>query len=94
MGYINVKLAAERWDISDRRVRVLCEQGKIDGVVKQGHSYLIPSDALKPSDGRNMRGTIIPQEYAVLLRRGNLPGFKKNFLLSTPITPTQLKEIH
>ena len=30
--YISVKQAAEQWRISDRRVRVLCEEGKIDGV--------------------------------------------------------------
>lgn len=52
MEYMNVKQASEKWGISDRRVRVLCSQGKIEGVVREGRSYLIPCDAVKPADGR------------------------------------------
>jgi len=44
--------AAEKWNISDRRVRVLCSEGKISGAIKDGKSYKIPSDAVKPIDGR------------------------------------------
>ena len=66
MEYISVKQAAEQWGISDRRVRVLCEQDKINGVVRKGRSYLIPSDAVKPVDGRTLRGMNIPREYAAL----------------------------
>ena len=29
--YITVKQAAEKWGISDRRVRILCFEGKIPG---------------------------------------------------------------
>jgi len=52
MDTITVKQAAEKWSISDRRVRMLCSQGKIPGAVKQGKSYIIPADAPKPADGR------------------------------------------
>lgn len=38
--------------ISDRRVRVLCSEGKISGVTKEGRSWMIPADAKKPEDGR------------------------------------------
>ena len=34
--YITVAQAAEQWGISDRRVRILCQQGKIDGVIRKG----------------------------------------------------------
>jgi len=44
--------AAEKWGISDRRVRVLCTQGKVSGSYKDGKSYQIPADAEKPVDGR------------------------------------------
>lgn len=50
--YISALQAAEKWGISDRRVRVLCSEGKISGAVKQGKSYKIPADAEKPADGR------------------------------------------
>ena len=50
--YITVKQAAERWGISDRRVRILCAEGKIPGVIREGRSWKIPADAKKPEDGR------------------------------------------
>ncbi len=50
--YISVKQAAEKWGISDRRIRVLCSEDKIPGTYKEGRSWRIPLDALKPTDGR------------------------------------------
>ena len=52
MNFITVKQAAQKWGISDRRVRVLCAEGKIAGAVKGGKSYKIPADAAKPVDAR------------------------------------------
>ena len=50
--YITAQQAAEKWNISDRRVRVLCREGKIYGAIKDGKSYKIPVNAMKPADGR------------------------------------------
>ena len=50
--YITVKQAAEKWGISDRRVRILCAEGKVSGVIREGRSWMIPADARKPEDGR------------------------------------------
>ena len=50
--YISVKEAAKKWDISERRVRILCAEGKIPGAYKDGRVWKIPVDANKPSDGR------------------------------------------
>lgn len=50
--YISVKQAAEKWGISERRIRVLCAQGKINGAYQEGRGWKIPADALKPSDSR------------------------------------------
>lgn len=50
--YITVKKAAEKWDVSDRRVRTLCSAGKIDGAILEGKSWKIPEDAIKPADSR------------------------------------------
>lgn len=66
---MKVKDVAIKWGISERRVRVLCEQGKIHGVALRGRSYLIPADAIKPVDGRTMRGIIIPKQYAALFAK-------------------------
>ncbi len=50
--YMTVKQAAGKWGISDRRVRILCSEGKIPGVTREGRSWMIPVDARKPKDGR------------------------------------------
>ena len=50
--YMTVKQAAEKWGISDRRVRILCAEGKVPGVTREGRSWMIPVDARKPEDGR------------------------------------------
>ena len=52
---MTTKQASEKWGISDRRVRVLCLQGKIDGVWREGKLWFIPDSAPKPSDGRYKR---------------------------------------
>ena len=50
--FMTVKQASEKWGISDRRVRVLCSQGRILGAYQAGRSWKIPVDAGKPDDGR------------------------------------------
>lgn len=56
MEYIKVSQAAEKWGISARRVRTMCAEGKIDGVIKTGKLYMIPENAPKPRDGRTRQG--------------------------------------
>ena len=50
--YMTAKEASERWGISDRRIRVLCAEGKIPGAFQEGRGWKIPIDAEKPADGR------------------------------------------
>lgn len=50
--FMTVKQAAEKWGISDRRIRVLCSEGKIPGAYQEGRGWKIPADADKPVDGR------------------------------------------
>ncbi len=50
--YISAKEAALKWGITDRRVQVLCEQGRIDGVFRLGNAWAIPANADKPIDAR------------------------------------------
>ena len=83
MEYIKVSKAAEKWGISARRVRVLCAEGKIDGVIRKGKLYMIPENAAKPMDGRKGRtGLLLDIE-------------KKRDLLSTkrPLTPGEVERL-
>ena len=50
--FMSVKQAAEKWGISDRRIRVLCSEEKIPGAFQEGRGWKIPIDAIKPTDGR------------------------------------------
>lgn len=50
--FMTVKQASEKWGISDRRVRILCADGKIAGAYQEGRGWKIPVDAKKPADGR------------------------------------------
>lgn len=52
MKYITASQAAEKWHISQRRVQILCSEGRVDGVFKLGENWAIPEKAQKPTDGR------------------------------------------
>lgn len=52
MEFKTTKQAAHEWGISARRVAVLCEQGRIEGAVKAGKTWLMPPETSKPSDLR------------------------------------------
>ena len=53
--FLTVAQAAEKWNISERRIRVLCAEGKIPSAMQEGRGWRIPLDAQKPSDGRIKR---------------------------------------
>lgn len=55
MKYISITEAAQKWGMSDRRIRYLCTAGRVDGAIKLGWTWTIPSDAPRPTDGRHMR---------------------------------------
>ena len=61
MEYIKVSKAAEKWGITPRRVRVLCAEGKIEGVIRKGNLYMIPETAEKPTDGRLGKSNILSE---------------------------------
>lgn len=52
MKYISTKQASEKWGISDRRIRVICNEGRIEGAIKIGRNWSIPEDGIKPVDAR------------------------------------------
>ncbi len=52
MEFMTTKEAVEKWNISERRIRQLLKDGRIDGAVKVGNSWNIPAEADKPVDKR------------------------------------------
>ena len=49
---MTTKKASELWGISDRRIRTLCSEGKIEGAELIGKTWYIPDNTTKPTDGR------------------------------------------
>ena len=48
MNYITAEEAAKKWGISSRRVRILCNEGRIEGAEIKGNLWLIPDTVNKP----------------------------------------------
>ena len=59
MEYLSIKQISERWELSPRRIQVLCANGRINGAVRIGYAWAIPSDAEKQSDARIKSGKYI-----------------------------------
>ncbi|MDE7330132.1 MAG: Dam family site-specific DNA-(adenine-N6)-methyltransferase, partial [Clostridia bacterium] len=53
--FMSAKEAAEKWNISQRRVSVLCSQNRISGAMMVGNMWIIPSVAQKPVDKRTVK---------------------------------------
>lgn len=67
MDYLSAKEAAEKWNISRRRVQILCEEGRIPGAFKLSDVWIIPKDAEKPADRRRARKKTANGEFDKLL---------------------------
>lgn len=83
MDYIKISKAAEKWGISTRRIRVLCAEGKIPGVIRKGNLYMIPENASKPLDGRRTHPDVFAE---VEEKRKRLDGMR-------PLTPGEVKRL-
>ena len=59
MGYLSISQTAEKWGISQRRIRILCVEGRIQGAFKMGAYWSIPDDAEKPKDERIKSGKYV-----------------------------------
>ena len=52
MEYMTTKEAVNKWNISERRIRKLLQDGRVIGANKVGNTWNIPVDANKPFDRR------------------------------------------
>ncbi len=64
---MQIKEACKKWGISERRIRKLIEDGRINGAQKIGTTWNIPDDANKPIDKR-IKGKLefiidLPNDY-------------------------------
>ena len=52
MDYKHISYFAKERNISERRIRTLCSEGRIDGAIRLGKTWLIPINSVKPIDKR------------------------------------------
>ena len=56
MEWMTVNETSELWNISGRRVQILCNAGKVQGAKRLGNMWVIPHGTPKPIDGRTKAG--------------------------------------
>lgn len=55
LSYISAKEVAMKWNISQRRVAILCSENRVSGAMMVGNMWIIPAGAEKPIDKRTVR---------------------------------------
>lgn len=79
MEFMTASQASKLWHISQRRVQILCAEGRIPGVFKLGAAWAIPIDSLKPCDSRLKRTKRSNQRMKVIDLFCGCGGFSKGF---------------
>lgn len=82
---MTTKKASELWNISDRRIRLLCAEGKVEGAELIGKTWYIPDNATKPADGRIKS----PNSYLAKIEE-----LKKLLDGKRPLTEGELKRLN
>lgn len=85
MMFLTTKQAADKWGISERRVRKLCEDGKIAGAIRVGRNWNVPENAPQPVDGRLK--TVSGLLDSIAAKRAELDGLR-------PLTQGEVKRLN
>ena len=59
MEYLSIQEFADKWNISKRRIQILCGEGRIKGAKMIGNMWTIPENAIKPTDARTKNPAIV-----------------------------------
>lgn len=82
MQYITAAQAAQKWELTVRRVQDLCRNHKIHGAVRWGRDWMIPADAHRPEDRRRKHTDKQVRNIAVLPRKN--PAIVFSNIYNTP----------
>lgn len=77
MNYMDVKTAASKWELTERRITMLCRDGRIEGAKKESGIWLVPANADKPEDGRSNKVTTIMKNSKKLPMPIGISDFKE-----------------
>lgn len=90
MEYLKVSAIAEKWGISTRRVRQLCADGRIDGVVRKGRLFFIPANAMQPTDARIFKA----HKSNSLPQLDEIDKLKAQLKKMRPLTASEVAALH
>ena len=76
MDYLSIHDISNKWNISKRRIQILCREGRINGAKMIGNMWVIPKAAERPKDARTKNPIIENKRYSVI--RSDLKKSLKN----------------
>lgn len=59
MEYLPIQEFTDKWNISKRRIQILCREGRIEGAKMIGNMWMIPENAMRPADARTKNPAIV-----------------------------------
>lgn len=75
MEFLTTTEMSEKWNVSRRRVTTLCREGRIEGAILRGNTWLIPEETKKPEDPRRVR-KIVTQKSKIEIKQEKNGGFE------------------
>lgn len=82
MEYVSIQEIADKWEMSKRRVQVLCKEGRIEGAKMIGNMWIIPENLSKPYDARR-KMPIYQEKRRFSTLRTDLKSLLKNMYIKT-----------
>lgn len=79
MEYLPVQYFSDKWEISKRRIQILCKEGRINGAKMIGNMWVIPADTERPADARSKNPVIVTDHEHSSVRRELKKLIKKIF---------------
>ena len=68
MEYLPIQELSGKWNISKRRIQVLCKEGRIFGAKMIGNMWVVPENAKRPNDAR-VKSPIVKNDNKILRAR-------------------------
>lgn len=78
INLITVKQASKKWNVSERRVQKLCNEGRIKGATRFGRAWMIPSTAVLPSHSKDKQPHLAMPKRTPFLDMTNIYNQKGN----------------
>lgn len=73
--YTSTREIAKKWGVSETWVSILCKQGRIEGVIRNGNRWCIPINAQKPDNKRKSKSEAKTSRFSFIDLFAGIGGF-------------------